>query len=79
MLLFILLPCPVLLSHQANDGVCDEGRAGQFVQQQQKQRQQVLPQPGLLLPEGVTAVECDLGTDCGDCGPWFGPQAHLGW
>lgn len=46
---------------QAHDGVCNEGRPGtnNSAQQQQQQGQS-------MLPDGVTAVECDLGTDCAD-------------
>jgi hypothetical protein len=42
---------------QARDGVCSEGRPGLNGTAQQQPQQ---------LAEGVTAVDCDLGTDCDD-------------
>uniref|UniRef100_A0A383VY30 Methyltransferase FkbM domain-containing protein n=1 Tax=Tetradesmus obliquus TaxID=3088 RepID=A0A383VY30_TETOB len=61
---------------KARNGICDEGRphANPTKQQQQEaaQRQQGMP-------PGVSAVHCDLGTDCRDCGPWFGAQADSNW
>jgi hypothetical protein len=51
--------CDDSCAGQANNGVCDEGR------------------PGLKDAaaagadwQKVFTVLCDLGTDCGDCGPW---------
>ena len=47
---------PHAIHVQAKDGVCDEGRVS-------------LSGP----PDRPAApVFCDLGTDCGDCGPWRG-------
>lgn len=42
-----------------NNGICDEGRPNA----------QATPesQPDSA---AVFEVQCDLGTDCGDCGPW---------
>ena len=51
--------CDDSCAGQANNGVCDEGR----------------PEPKDAAAtradwQKVFTVLCDLGTDCGDCGPW---------
>lgn len=54
-----VLACVKCPMRQARDGQCGEGRV----------RGSNELRPLLELP-----VVCDLGTDCGDCGPWVGPR-----
>lgn len=61
---------------KARDGVCDEGRPHRLPAMQEQQEQQQRAQG---LPAGVSAVHCDLGTDCDDCGAWYGQQADNTW
>eukprot|EP00878_Enallax_costatus_P032966 GHUV01036326.1.p1 GENE.GHUV01036326.1~~GHUV01036326.1.p1 ORF type:complete len:391 (+),score=73.39 GHUV01036326.1:262-1434(+) len=62
--------------YKAHDGVCDEGRPHKDPSKQHYQQQQQAAQG---MPDGVSAVHCDLGTDCSDCGSWLGRQAHESW
>ena len=73
------------ISVQAKDGVCDEGRVSPRITSQSENPLAVEVSKGqsprqLLVITNLqfttrTAgqqVLCDLGTDCGDCGPWGG-------
>eukprot|EP00879_Flechtneria_rotunda_P018331 GHRR01019228.1.p1 GENE.GHRR01019228.1~~GHRR01019228.1.p1 ORF type:complete len:561 (+),score=158.07 GHRR01019228.1:121-1683(+) len=66
---------------KARDGVCDEGRPSLDTAKQQWHWKLMRPQQQqqTALPPGVSAVHCDLGTDCSDCGPWEGQQADAAW
>ena len=56
----------------ANDGVCQEGR-------RHKSKREVITADEDQHEQ--YRVECDLGTDCGDCGPWrfTGPKEAQEW
>ncbi|KAF8057631.1 branched-chain-amino-acid aminotransferase-like protein 1 [Scenedesmus sp. PABB004] len=61
---------------RARDGVCDEGRPHRDPRRAEHQAAAQLAQG---MPAGTSAVHCDLGTDCADCGPWAGRQADEAW
>jgi FkbM family methyltransferase len=54
----------------AKNGKCDEGR---FVPPRDKNRMNL---PLANRSSTLTEVKCDIGTDCSDCGAWYGPAVE---
>ena len=61
--------CDDSCSHSKN-GKCDEGRS---LPERDKNR---MGMPLVNRTASLTAVTCDIGTDCTDCGSWYGPAAE---
>ena len=66
----MFIPPHTTSHHQASDGVCDDG---------QDLTVRLLPGETRFNNDSDRTsahVLCDLGTDCSDCGTWYGIGAH---